>query len=218
MSFLNMPQYDIAHSLTNTMIKLRSDLHSQTTPHTSPLRAMGCLSWVIQRTMTTIYRYRTVLRYSFLLFCAWLHHKHHNNVNSIQFNTKIVYCLTNTCILLLHQCEVSHTAAATNCLSLSLLLLRPVWTQLQYMLNWDVVVRDRLFVTRMFDQILFTTNLQTNYFPGGPKFSPMVNILPAIRLFETYNFIQFQDYAFLFDVGYGMLLRHVDTFMDECSG
>ena len=40
--------YGNTHSMTVTMIKLRSDLHSRTTSHTiGP--AMGCLSWVIRK-------------------------------------------------------------------------------------------------------------------------------------------------------------------------
>ena len=48
--------YDSADNTTIIMVKLRSDLHSRRTPHTSPL--LGCLSWVMQPNMTAIYRER----------------------------------------------------------------------------------------------------------------------------------------------------------------
>ena len=56
--------YDSAYSTSITMVTLRSNLYSRTTPHTSPLtgRGMGCLSWVIRRKITAIYRERTVHR------------------------------------------------------------------------------------------------------------------------------------------------------------
>ena len=72
--------YDSAHSTTIKMIKLRTDLHSRKTPHTSPLRAryggggvvgvvgvVGLL-WVVRRKMTAIYRERTVYEYMYITF------------------------------------------------------------------------------------------------------------------------------------------------------
>ena len=55
--------YNCAHSTTITMLKIRSDLHPRTIPHTSPVRAsygVSFVSWVILRKMTAIYRERTV--------------------------------------------------------------------------------------------------------------------------------------------------------------
>ena len=50
--------YDI---MVYTVQQLRSGFNSLTTPHTPPLRrAIGCLSWAIQRKVTAIYRERTV--------------------------------------------------------------------------------------------------------------------------------------------------------------
>ena len=55
--------YDSAHSTTITTMKLRSDLHSRTTPILRPHgRAIGCHSWVIWwRKMTAIYREHSIL-------------------------------------------------------------------------------------------------------------------------------------------------------------
>ena len=54
--------YDGAHNTTITTMKLRSDLHSRTTPILRPDgRAMGCRSWVIWRKMTAIYREHSIL-------------------------------------------------------------------------------------------------------------------------------------------------------------
>ena len=51
----------MVHSTAITMVKQQSGLHSRTTPHSPDGRAMRCLSWVLQRKMTAIYRERTVL-------------------------------------------------------------------------------------------------------------------------------------------------------------
>ena len=53
-----------------TMIKLLSNVHSWMTPHTSPSGwDMGCVSWVLQRKMTAMYRKLTVFCYIGLGFC-----------------------------------------------------------------------------------------------------------------------------------------------------
>ena len=55
--------YDNAHSTTITKIKFRPDFCThERHPIPRPYgRAMGCLSWVIWRKMTAIYRERTVI-------------------------------------------------------------------------------------------------------------------------------------------------------------
>ena len=54
--------HDNGNSTTITMIKLRSYLHSRTTPHTSPLRAIYEVSFVSynMKKMTAIYRERVL--------------------------------------------------------------------------------------------------------------------------------------------------------------
>ena len=94
--------YNCTHSTTITMLRIRSDLHPRTIPHTSPVRAsygVSFVSWVILRKMTVIYRERTVCpktsdRVS-VMFLTDTHHAPQNLISRCWCGT-IVHCIINT--------------------------------------------------------------------------------------------------------------------------